>query len=380
MPSGVAATCTVSIVARISAPIASSVMPSSSSMPRCPSAVAPPWLPIAGTTNGSAPRSRRPSMVPRRTSTRPVSPRLPAPTATVMPGDTSKASRSAIAARAALAMSPTPGGVGMLSATSWSSGTTMPGWNGRSMPLDSCSHGFAEATSRAYNRVGRRGAWRPRRAAVPFAGVTPKLPAHATGPAPVGGSYTFGGRKGRMSASRQRALDELVPEYLVDLPITDDRRLVVEIGCGKGDATAAMAPKELDAVVVACEVNGATIAHLATLLDAADIENVRLWHGDALQLLAELGPASVAEVRMWFPDPWPKPRHAHKRLVTPERLAVVRGALVVGGRLRLATDDMCYAEQALAAIVDEPRLCGEIVSRPADRPVTAFEARAKREG
>ena len=60
----------VSIVARISAPIASSVMPSVSSIARCPSAVAPPWLPIAGTTNGSAPRSRSPLIVPRSSSTR----------------------------------------------------------------------------------------------------------------------------------------------------------------------------------------------------------------------------------------------------------------------------------------------------------------------
>ena len=64
----------------------SSVMPSSASIARWPSAVAPPWLPIAGTTNGSAPSSRSPAIVPRSSSTRPVRPRLPAPTATVIPG------------------------------------------------------------------------------------------------------------------------------------------------------------------------------------------------------------------------------------------------------------------------------------------------------
>ena len=72
MPSAVRATSTVSIVARISAPMASSVMPSVSSIARCPSAVAPPWLPIAGTTNGSAPSSRKPLMVPRSSATRSV--------------------------------------------------------------------------------------------------------------------------------------------------------------------------------------------------------------------------------------------------------------------------------------------------------------------
>ena len=65
MPSAVRATSTVSIVARISQPMASSVIPSDSSIARWPSAVAPPWLPIAGTTNGSAPRSRSPLIAPR---------------------------------------------------------------------------------------------------------------------------------------------------------------------------------------------------------------------------------------------------------------------------------------------------------------------------
>jgi len=183
-----------------------------------------------------------------------------------------------------------------------------------------------------------------------------------------------------MSATRQRALDELVPEYHARLPIADERRLIVEIGCGRGDATAVMARRDPDSLVIACEVNGATIAHLALLLEADDIDNVWLWHGDGLQLLIDLGPRSVAEVHMWFPDPWPKPRHAHKRLITAERLAVVADALVVGGRLRLATVDASYLEQALAAIFDEPRLCGEVVPRPGERPLTAFETRAEREG
>ena len=88
MPALVWAMTTVSIVARISQPSDSSVMPSDSSMWICPGAVAPPCDPIAGTTNGSAPSSRSAEIVPRSISTRPVSPRDPPPTATVMPGVT----------------------------------------------------------------------------------------------------------------------------------------------------------------------------------------------------------------------------------------------------------------------------------------------------
>src|SRR6185503_18653576 len=165
----------------------------------------------------------------------------------------------------------------------------------------SCSSMCAAAIRRTYRIEVAR--------SLPFGHVTPKLPPPADRKRPVGGSFTFGGRKGRMSATRQRALDELVPLYLVELPIESEVPLIVEIGCGKGDATAAMAGDEKDHLVLACEVNDATIANLAALLDAGNVENVGLWVGDAFELLLALGPSRVSEVRAWFPDPWPKPRH-----------------------------------------------------------------------
>jgi tRNA (guanine-N7-)-methyltransferase len=202
---------------------------------------------------------------------------------------------------------------------------------------------------------------------------------------PVGGSYTFGGRQGRMSPTRQRAFDELLPRYELAVAMLDEvtggqRPIIVEIGCGKGDATAAMAPGDGDAHVIACEPNGAMLANLAALLDEGGIVNVRLWLGDAFDLLGVLGPASVSEIRVWFPDPWPKPRHAGKRLITQQRLALLVDALTIGGVIRLATDDPGYADEALASIAMEPRLDGGLVPRPEARPITRFEARGLRDG
>jgi tRNA (guanine-N7-)-methyltransferase len=198
---------------------------------------------------------------------------------------------------------------------------------------------------------------------------------------PVGGSYTFGGRQGRMSPTRQRAFDELVPRYLVRLPIAADRRVIVEIGCGRGDATAAMAAGDADSLVIACEPNGAMIASLAELLDEGGHSNVHLWLGDAFDLLGVLGPDGAAEIRIWFPDPWPKPRHAGKRLFTALRLDLIVDALAPGGLLRVATDDPAYAAEALDAIGRNARLdVGRVVERPAARPITRFEARGEREG
>ncbi|MCU1395740.1 MAG: trmB [Ilumatobacteraceae bacterium] len=188
-----------------------------------------------------------------------------------------------------------------------------------------------------------------------------------------------------MSPTRQRAFDELVPRYVLDPAdvrggVAGHERVIVEIGCGKGDATAAMAGGDAGSLVIACEPNVAMIANLALLLDEQAIDNVRLWIGDALDLLAALGPASVAEIRVWFPDPWPKPRHARKRLVTPMRLGLLIDALTIGGRLRLASDDATYADEALAAMVNDDRLDAWVVARPSERPITRFESRGLREG
>jgi tRNA (guanine-N7-)-methyltransferase len=201
-------------------------------------------------------------------------------------------------------------------------------------------------------------------------------------PRPIGGTFTFGGRQGRMSPTRRRAMEELVPRYTVDTAgrAPARRPIIVEIGCGAGEATAAMATGDSHSLVIACEPNTAMIANLAILLDAQGITNVRLWPGDAFEVLAWLGPASVADLRVWFPDPWPKPRQARRRLIVPERLAVLADSLVDGGRLRLATDDAGYATEALAAIAADPRLVGEVVHRPGERPITRFEARGVREG
>ena len=140
VPDAVWATTTVSIVARISAPSDSSVMPSDSSMCTWPGAVAPPCDPIAGTTNGSAPSSRSAARVPRSSSTRPLSPRDPAPTATVMPGVTASRNVRSAASRAALSTSATAGGDGTSSGYGCSSGTTRSGANGSSTPAATCSH------------------------------------------------------------------------------------------------------------------------------------------------------------------------------------------------------------------------------------------------
>jgi len=155
--------------------------------------------------------------------------------------------------------------------------------------------------------------------------------------------------------------------------------LILEIGSGMGESTAALAAAEPDVDHLAVEVFEPGIA--ALLMRATELTNLVVLRGDAVTLLSEKVPeASLAGIRIFFPDPWPKRRHHKRRLVQPAFAALAATRLRPGGTLHMATDWADYAEQMRAVADAEPRLVGGEVPRPPWRPVTKFEARARAEG
>src|SRR5690606_19048064 len=110
---------------------------------------------------------------------------------------------------------------------------------------------------------------------------------------------------------------------------------------------------------------------------ARGLTNVRVTVGDAVPLLRDrIAPASLDEVRVFFPDPWPKTRHHKRRLIQPAFARLVAQRLRPGGRLHVATDWTPYAEQVLDVVRGEPGLVNEhdgYAPRPPWRPVTRFE-------
>jgi tRNA (guanine-N7-)-methyltransferase len=117
------------------------------------------------------------------------------------------------------------------------------------------------------------------------------------------------------------------------------------------------------------------------------VPNLRLLRGDAVELLRERVPAdSLAAIRIYFPDPWPKRRHHKRRLVQPGFVALAASRLAPGGVLHLATDWEHYAVQMRAACSQEPLLEDTAAARdgwtprPPERPATKFEQRARAEG
>ena len=164
--------------------------------------------------------------------------------------------------------------------------------------------------------------------------------------------------------------------------------LVLEIGPGMGDTTAELAAAAPEVNYLAVEVYQPGLAQLLMRAEQREITNLRLLRGDAVVVLEEhIAAGSLAEVRIFYPDPWPKARHHKRRLVQAGFVALVADRLKVGGVLRLATDWEHYAEQMLAVCQAEPRLRnrhagepGGWAPRPEWRRVTKFEERARQAG
>ena len=192
-------------------------------------------------------------------------------------------------------------------------------------------------------------------------------------------------RRGRLSSTTAQALQEAGPLLIavdgtpLDLAAVFGRSaaVVLEVGSGMGEATAAMAAADPDRDVLAVDVHVQGLGRLLRRIDEQALTNVRVLEGDAVVLLGQmLAPGSLSEVRVYFPDPWPKARHHKRRLLQSGFLDLVATRLRPGGLLHVATDWAPYAEQVTDLVSTHPAYA--VVSagpRPAHRPTTRFEQR-----
>ena len=203
---------------------------------------------------------------------------------------------------------------------------------------------------------------------------------------------SFHPRGGRLNDVQRRAWNDHADNFYLDPesfgpdnPFDGDAvfgrsaPLVIEIGSGMGESTAAMAIARPDINLMAIEVYKPGVAQTLHHVARNGVTNVRVMRGDGVQILTDLiAPGSLAEAWLFFPDPWPKTKHLKRRLVTPEFAELVTSRLRRGGVFRLATDWTPYAEQMLAVCTTTKGLRNAYpgwAARPAFRPRTRFERR-----
>lgn len=197
-------------------------------------------------------------------------------------------------------------------------------------------------------------------------------------------------REGRITPAQQRAFEQHWPHFGIDyagnrrdLDALFGRRAprVLEIGFGNGEALAWAGEHDAARDYLGVEVHRPGIGRLMNALAARDIRNVRIWNHDAVEVLQnEIGETALDEIRIWFPDPWPKKRHHKRRLIQSALIALLATRVKPGGLLHLATDWPEYASHMREVLAAQPawRLregdSGES-RRPAWRIETRFERR-----
>jgi tRNA (guanine-N7-)-methyltransferase len=201
-------------------------------------------------------------------------------------------------------------------------------------------------------------------------------------------------RQGRLTQGQARAMQELLPRFGVPaLGLVDGAALfgnanplVLEIGIGNGDALAHCASQDPARNYLGAEVHAPGVGHGLLAIEKLGLQNVRIFHGDAVLLLTQQIPDhSLSQINIWFPDPWHKARHNKRRLIQPEFVTLLTKKLQPGGLLHLATDWQPYAEHMLQVLSEQAALRnnaghGQYASKPLWRPQTHFERRGERLG
>jgi tRNA (guanine-N7-)-methyltransferase len=214
---------------------------------------------------------------------------------------------------------------------------------------------------------------------------------------------SFRSRRSALSEAQRRTWERLWPELGISVgsppagapvrPEPLDTRgwfgreapVVLEIGCGSGISTLAMAKDEPGVDVIAVEIYRRGLAQLLSAIDREQVGNIRLIRGNAIDVLDRLiAPGSLTGVRVFFPDPWPKARHHKRRFLQPSTIGLIADRLLPGGVLHAATDHPGYAEHIGEAGDGEPRLRraepGDRLPISVVRPTTKYETKAQEAG
>jgi tRNA (guanine-N7-)-methyltransferase len=193
-----------------------------------------------------------------------------------------------------------------------------------------------------------------------------------------------------------RLLAETLPRLRFSTPedpwaafATRPAHLWLEVGFGGGEHARALAAANPSVGLIACEVfeQGLCSMLAALVVEGAETTgalpgNLRLWDDDGRALLGALPHACLDRLFLMFPDPWPKARHAKRRFVHPDIVAVAASRMKAGAEWRVASDDPTY--QAWVAEVMAGQTLFDVAPpaqlRPDGWPPTRYEAKARAAG
>lgn len=206
----------------------------------------------------------------------------------------------------------------------------------------------------------------------------------------------YGRAKGKkLRVGQQELLDSLLPQISVpDTGVISAETLFgqecplhFEIGFGSGEHMAYRADMLPNHGFIGCEpfMNG-VVGALGHIRDG-QLANIRLHMGDALEVLSRVPDGALSFAYLLHPDPWPKARHAKRRMMNDGPLEMIAAKLRPGGEFRFGTDHPIYLRHALMVmrrhrdafewLCDKPQ---DFQKRPGGWPETRYEAKARKQG
>lgn len=203
----------------------------------------------------------------------------------------------------------------------------------------------------------------------------------------------YGRSQGKpLRAGQQALVDNFLPQIAVpeEGPVTaqslfgEDCPLHFEIGFGAGEHLAYRADLLPNHGFIGAEpfLNGvaAALGHVKE----GKLGNVRIQHGDALQVLDRIPDGALTMVYLLHPDPWPKNKHAKRRMMNDGPVQMIADKLKPGGEFRFGTDHPVYLRHALMVmrrftdqfewVVEGP---SDWQVRPSGWPETRYEHKAR---
>ena len=208
----------------------------------------------------------------------------------------------------------------------------------------------------------------------------------------------FGRRKGKtLSTKRIKVVDRFLPDLRLPVAINNGvlldpqylfttlkTDLWMEIGFGSGEHLAWQAQTHADIGFIGAEPFFNGVASMVRYVDELALKNVRIWDGDARVVLRALPDNSLGRVFALFQDPWPKTRHAYRRIINRELLDSLARIMRSGSQFRWATDHPVFLRWSLNQCLNhdqfkwDVRSLSDWSSRPDDWPETRYEAKATR--
>ena len=204
----------------------------------------------------------------------------------------------------------------------------------------------------------------------------------------------YGRRKGR---PLRRGMQALLTDMLSDLrfdatrpvatqfgqSISQKADLALEIGFGGGEHLAGLAEANPAVNFIGAEpfVNG--VASLLRHIQKRQLSNIRIWDDDVRLILPALPVAGLSQAFIMFPDPWPKKRHAARRILQPAMMDILAQLIRPSGQLVLASDDPTAKSWLLQTAMSHPQFCWtarrscDWRQRPPNLPATRYMAKAE---